>query len=268
MVDSLKFLFWNIHNNPQNVELIAKYAVSLGVDVICLCDMKDVTVSDCYGYTELKHIDINNDFAVFVGNGTTAFYTRERKRYCLFRIESGYNINVALVHLNSDLHSSGREHREADIGALKRDLLIEEEKYEGKNTLVVGDFNDNPFSETLTGWNGFNTVYFKSSVEKGYRKLHEQQQDIFYNPMLHVLRDSDDEHIAKGTCFFKNRYDWDFYDQVLMKFPLVDKFDLEKLRIVSSFNDGNLVQQHRMNPKISDHAPIYFEILKRSINHG
>ena len=229
------------------------------IDIIALCEA-DSDNCPIHGFHPVEHIEKNKDIAVYIRDEIKIYYTREQKRYCLLRIENGYDINLAIAHLNSDLHSSGAGYREADINGIKKYLQIEEEKYNNKNTLILGDFNEEPFSERMTRWLGFNSVFFKSSIGQGYLSRHEEEQDVFYNPMLHVIRDSDSEEVAKGTYYHESEKAQYFYDQVLMKKSLAMRFNFDKLRIISSFDDVPLVKNHKPIPDISDHVPIYFEI--------
>ena len=261
MSECLKFVFWNIHRTGANLDLITSYGKKNGVDIIALCEVANPHLANLHGYRIIEHIEENYDIAVLTKDHLDIFYSREKQRYCLLKIGSGFDINLAVVHLNSKLHSSGQSYRDGDIEGIISDLFIEELKYNNQNSLVVGDFNDDPYSAAMTGWHGFNAVFFKSSVGNGYRIGHDRRRkDVFYSPMIHMLRDSNDPSVAKGTYYFNK--DWLCYDQVLMKLPLVQKFILDKACFISSIDETNLVNNHKPTKTISDHIPLYFEIAR------
>lgn len=259
--EKMRFLFWNAHKNPRNIDLVTQYGAESHIDVIALCESGDVDASGWHGYEKVKHIKMQDDINVFSKN-LHVFYTRERQRYCILRIEGALRVNIAVVHLNSDLRSSGHTYREADIDTLHKDLAVEEIK-NGKNTLIIGDFNENLFSNTLFGWSGFNVKIFKSSIVESSTKIHESEKDIYYNPMINVYKDNDSECVPKGTYYYRgDNIQWLCYDQIMMKQPLIDRFNLSSLRIVDVMCGINLVRNHKPDPEISDHMPIYFEFTK------
>ena len=49
------------------------------------------------------------------------------------------------VHLNSQIYSDNAERREIDIEQIVGDLLKIETELDTKNTIIVGDFNINPY---------------------------------------------------------------------------------------------------------------------------
>ena len=261
----MKFLFWNIHNNGANIERAVEYGRRHCVDVLAFCEVPCDALSEIQteGYNAVQHIDAPNGIEVLIRSGIDGFYARERKRYCIIHIGEKAGINAVVAHLNSDLHSSGREYRGASIETIKEDLEIEESKYENKNSLVMGDLNVNLFDDQITGWLGFNASLFRCAAAKGQRKKHERSQDIFYNPMLQVYKDAESESEAKGTWHDKATNEWYCFDQVLMKSPLMNGFDVTRLKILSELDGEALVERHRPKADISDHMPIYFELISQ-----
>lgn len=259
---SLKFVFWNIHKKLSNIDLISRYGELNGIDIIALCEVPDLEGREWPGYKVVPHVENYRGLEVLVRAPMEVYYARELTRYCLLRIQSNHNINFVVAHLNSDLNSSGSEYRVADIGQIKEHLSIEEMKSGNKNSLIVGDFNENIFSDSIVGWNGFNVKFFKSTIRDGIKKRHDaQQQDIFYSPMLQVYKDSCSPVSAKGTYYYASSdLEWLCFDQVLMKKPLADMFDERKLKIIDSLCGIPLVNNNRPKKEICDHLPIYFEI--------
>lgn len=259
---TLKFIFWNIHKNLSNIELITKFGEENGIDIIALCETPYLEGKTWMGYQVVPHVSDYKGIEVLVRGSINAGYTRELTRYCLLRIQKDHDINCVVAHLNSDLYPSGERYRMADIEKMKEHLGIDEDKFKSKNSLIVGDLNENIFSDNILGWKGFNVKFFKSTIRDGTKKMHDDQnQDIFYCPMLQVYKDSRSPTSAKGTYYYAGSdLEWLCYDQVLMKKPLADIFDEKKLKILDNLSGVPLVDNNRPIRDISDHLPIYFEI--------
>ena len=258
---TIKFLFWNIHRNQKNIELVTRFGVENDIDIIALCETGSLIDDQINGYEIVKHIATQDDINVFCRK-MRVIYTRERTRYCILRAECGPPLIFAVVHLNSDMFSSGKQYRQVDIDTLCRDLSIEESK-NGKNTFVIGDFNDNLFSDVVFGFTGLNVRVFKSSVESPTVRLHESEKDVFYNPMLNVYKDYESESIANGTYYYHgDSIQWLCYDQIMMKEPLINRFVSNRLKIINKMCDVELVRNYKPDPRISDHMPIYCEFTK------
>lgn len=257
--DIIKAVFWNINKRASNIELILKHGNLQGIDVVALCEVPDITIRDLYGYREVPHIVEKHEIKVFVKPHIAAEYTREPSKFCLLRVNDKYIF--AVVHLNSKLTPDGTEYRKADIIDIKNCIRIEEEKIHNKNSLIIGDLNENIFSDILSGWTGFNIRYFKSTIKDGTYKRHEQQEDVFYSPMLQIYKDSTDPSTAKGTYYYRNSgIKWFCFDQLLMKKSLADSFDDSRFKILNELCNIPLVINNVPDKNISDHLPIYFEI--------
>ena len=258
---SIHFVFWNICNKPQNIPIILQFAKDHDVDVVMLCEVKEPETQDTLGYTLLDRIDEqSNGIAVYAKPNISLFCARERSRFNIYRIPAPINISFAVAHLNSYRTVEHKRFHASTIKTIKEDLLTEAVKYHDSNCFVVGDINENLFEDYMVNPEGFNVRFFKFQTKAKKEKRHEQDFDIFYNPMLNLYKDYDDPSVAKGTHYYRNNsIGWLCYDQVLIKPDLVDCFDLERLKIVSSFsNEHSLVKNHKPNKKYSDHLPIMF----------
>ena len=190
-------------------------------------------------------------------------YYREKRRYCLFRLEDD-DINIVIAHLNSDRISQGKESRWADISEIISNISRMEEKFQSKQTLVIGDLNIGLFDDQMLLLTGFNAKLFKYQLSKESRKIHEEERDMFYNPMLAVYKDQESEEEARGTHFYAGAHPhWHCYDHVLMKPTVIPRFNIHKLRIINRLGQTKLVEHNKTVETISDHLPVYFEIDRR-----
>lgn len=87
----------------------------------------------------------------------------------------------------------------------------------------------------------------------------------FYNPMWNLLGD-DPPGSAPGTYYYRGRHShelyWHMLDQVLVRPSLVERFDFEQLKIVTTVGGVRLTRT-RGTPnrtRFSDHLPVVFAV--------
>lgn len=146
-----------------------------------------------------------------------------------------------------------------------------EAQQKSKNTLLIGDFNMNPFEPGMIQATGFHGVMNKSVAKKKKRRIDGKDYPFFYNPMWSFFGD-DGHGIVNGTYYQSYakpiNYFWNIFDQVLIRPNLIDYFNEEDLQIITNFGDDlNLLKKSGLiNKNISDHLPISCTIKK--INDG
>ena len=197
---------------------------------------------------------------------TTQYYHKEDSRFCLLRVEP-IGINLVVVHLTSRSDPNHCEGQRADISRALGAIARMEEKYNDKRTMVIGDYNMNPYDAQMLDFTGFNARLFRHQMRCPTRALHGETHDIFYNPMMLVYHDAKSENQPRGTFFYHQvAPQWFCFDQVLMKQPLVSCFNPDSLQIVSKIGNEVLTNGNKPKKVISDHLPISFEIEGGNIN--
>ena len=72
------------------------------------------------------------------------------------------------------------------------------------------------------------------------------------------------KNVCKGTYYYATStksYYWYTYDQVILRPELINRFNIDKLNIITEINNKSLINKGIPNKKeISDHLPIKFEI--------
>lgn len=140
-------------------------------------------------------------------------------------------------------------------------IVLEERKI--RNSIVVGDFNMNPFDEGMISALGFNAVMCPNVAQKKSRKVLGEQRKFYYNPMWHIMGNK--ESVCKETYYYSTStksYYWYTYDQVLLRPELIKNFSIDKLNIINEINGMSLLTKSNIPNKkeISDHLPLKFEI--------
>lgn len=261
--EHIGFIFWNIHNNLQNISRIVELAATRNVYVIALSEVKNIPneLIRNTGYRKVDYINQKNshDIQLLINKSGIAAsnYSVENARYNLIYLRN-WDFILAIAHLNSERTPEARQYRQADILNMLEAINRLESSAKCKNTMIIGDLNFGLFDEQMLSFPGLNTRLFLSEMRMSSR-IHENEKDCYYNPMLNLYCDNSNEHIAKGTYYYENALEkWCCYDHVLMKQPLIKYF--KKIEILSCLSSEMLVNNNKPIQTISDHLPIYFEL--------
>src|SRR6185312_10521137 len=121
---------------------------------------------------------------IYVGYETETFadWVRDEARLCLRRFQAPGHPEIILgaVHLVSGLRRE-RSERKAEATPLARAIREAQREREHARTIIVGDFNLNPFDDGMLFTDGFGTMTTKSLVKK-YALSHNDRFCRFYNP--------------------------------------------------------------------------------------
>ena len=163
-----------------------------------------------------------------------------------------------VIHLPSKLKYDEKSQLSYAI-EVSRWVRYLEAKYPTFPSIVVGDFNMNPFDAGMILPIGFNAPYDYDSIckksiniETGFR------YPYFYNPMWQLLGLANKPYISEntfGTYEYKGTKNftslkWNFLDQVLIRPQLIPNF--VGLKVQKEINTDFVK---------SDHHPVYFEIV-------
>ena len=172
------------------------------------------------------------------------------------------NIILCCVHLSSQIYSDSVGRREIDIEQIIRDILKLETELSTKNTIIVGDFNINPYDKSCVSARYFHGIPFYEEATRESRTIAGKEFYMFYNPMWNFLGDFNEPY---GT-YYHNSSDtvnpyWNIYDQVIIRPALRKWFIDTSLKIITETATISLLDgKKHPNRSISDHLPITFEI--------
>lgn len=186
----LKLLFWNLHNN-SNEKWIKELLYEHKIDIAIFSEFQN---------TKFDYITSERDYIHVKGYGgcekitmlcksniLTSIY-REQDRYALYVIDGCYKKYIlAGIHLPAP-PSSDAEARKNVIRDVVLDVCELEKKQGLYNTIVIGDFNCNPFDEEVIQKDSFNAVLFKSLIEKNeFISYQRKRYRRFYNPLIDYI---------------------------------------------------------------------------------
>lgn len=132
-------------------------------------------------------------------------------------------------------------------------------------SIVLGDFNANPFESPVASARGMNAVISRSIAQRNPRRMFNQRYPYFYNPMWNLYGD-EPRGSAPATYYYQgsdpHELYWHMLDQVLIRPSLLDRFDYSALDIVTKIQNTDLTNA-RGTPdraRLSDHLPVVFGV--------
>lgn len=280
----MKIGFWNIagQNNPLIKDLIFNWSLSCDLDAIVLleCEISatDILLSinrsqrSRYFWSPTPYP--NAYFSVFtkLKSNFSLPIKEERRIQARNMIDPLYgNFSLVLVHYQSKLHWDDND-QNAHAPELK--FFIDEMENQAKHdrTVVIGDFNMNPFQMGMVQTTGLHTTMDRRIAELGSRVVSGKTYKFFYNPMWSFYGEKGKGKV-NGTHFYHSSkpisYFWNIFDQVILRPSLLDAFDEDSLEILTEINGQNLLTiQGRVDNTISDHLPVVFDLNLKNINHA
>ncbi len=263
-----KFLFWNLNRKPL-AALIADLAEEHQIDLIILaeCEIAPATMLRTLNRTSTRfhlieglcpHITL---YSQFPDQFVQSAYESERVSIRKLELPDRDRILLVAVHLPSKLHLTA-ESQALECVELARQIDLEEQKAGHRRTILVGDFNLNPFEAGMAG--GLHSVMSRQVASRGTRTIQGREYQFFYNPMWGHFGDAG-SHTAASYFYDAgervNHY-WNMFDQVLLRPELAERFDSGQLGILKAIGPLSLVRPDgRPNQQVaSDHLPLLFEV--------
>lgn len=255
----MNLLFWNLHNNRIDT-LVAELIIEKHIDIAVFAEYSGLNfqcvlelIGVDYKMAERKYEDdrvvllCRKDYFVKI--------RRPQERYLLYSIKTDeYNLLLAGIHLQSNLYSVADDRLNA-IFDMVDDITQEEQILNHTNTIVIGDFNANPFDKELTLKTGLNAVMFKELIRENEEVEYQSvMRKRFYNPMLRAFSESTKDY---GSYYYSSRIDslyWHLFDQVIVRKSLMD--DLKSVQYCKRINQLSLINSIMPNKEISDHLPL------------
>lgn len=265
------FLFWNINQKP--LENIIKALVDEHqVDVLILaeCNISPAVMLQAlnpeppvqFHFTD----SLCNKIVIYTRCAQNAFkLVEETSRLTIrqLRITSKLDILLAATHLPSKQDWSD-ESQILLCAELIRLIEESEERVGHKRTVLVGDFNMNPFEAGVVAASGLHAVMTKDIAEKKNRTVQGKQYNYFYNPMWGHFGDATEG--PAGTYYYRRAelrvLFWNMYDQVLIRPDLLSHFQSEKLKILSGYRSQSFLSTKGIPDRAvaSDHLPLLFKL--------
>ncbi|WP_146141396.1 endonuclease/exonuclease/phosphatase family protein [Spirosoma oryzae] len=268
----LNVLFWNVQKKDLTTQIV-NIAHSRSVDILILAENPVSTVrlvqalnttgpyyfsnhplSQCFKLTIITRFDHHFIPPVDESDRVTIRHVR---------LSTSVDFLLTGVHLvDKRSHSADSQNEAATLVA---DQLRKAEERLGVNRhVVIGDFNMNPFETGMIKANGFHATMSSEVARKGARTVQKQNFPYFYNPTWTLFGDLN--KLAAGTYYYAHAehvcYEWNVFDQVLIRPALLDNFVKDSLQILETDGSVSLLTRRNMpdKAKYSDHLPLFFTL--------
>jgi len=266
MITKTKCIFWNIHKQT-NEHILSSFINEQKPDFLFVTEtdksfIEKITVSTKYSYIESK---INKEKPkIFLlskfGIDGIALIQEYKKRMFVYEIQiNKFKIILIALHLGSKINMDEQTQMCEALDYINQINNIEKSN-NLFNTIVIGDFNMNPFDLGMIAGNGFNSVISKEIALKEKRKYQHNDYLYFYNPSWKLFGSPDN---LFGTYYLNNPphsgFYWNIYDQVLVRPNILKHFEVD-YDIIKNDKYFNVRGQ-----TYSDHSPIYLELKRRNI---
>lgn len=265
------FLFWNIHKKDLT-HSIARIVNTHDVNVLILAESRhDDQILDTLNSKKRRfHLapKLGCDKISIFANAKPKLLpiVIEDPRSCIrhLKFPGCISILLAMAHL-SDQRNNDVKDIERECRALSTMIRQAEIKVKHDRTVLVGDFNLNPFSDGIMEPDGLNGVMTRDDAQKGATTVNGRMYPFFYNPMWNFFGDHSPG--SPGTYFFNSsrsrNYRWHILDQVLLSPSLLPQFDNDNLEILTSDGQDLLIDTISRRPLVdtySDHLPLLFKL--------
>ncbi len=271
----MKIGFWNVAKEDLS-DLIVSLVLENQLDIICLAEITEATVLSFLQKINLqgspnKYIQVSccKDKLTLITSYPALMFEDKSDLYSSVRYVA-HNIKTPKVKLNLisvHLHAKSRWSADDLSGActaLSINIQKIEEETNCTNTILIGDFNMNPFENGMVSANGLNTVSdLNDAFKKRGRIVDNVFYKYFYNPMWNFFGDFKE---PLGTYYYRSpghiSHEWHIYDQVIFRPIMKPYLDKKYIQIVTKIGLYSLTKQsNRPDAKnYSDHLPIIFTL--------
>lgn len=273
----MKFLFWNI-NKKDLSDTIIEICQENDIDILGICEGEELDKNNIIKKLNFKEVFLlsnlkDRGIKLFCKKNINMKVNTENnsyhKEYSLL-IEN-INYKILLLHLPSKLRLDNIS--QSQFATRFREIL-KGINYQGKKTIIFGDFNMNPFEEGMISSEAFHALNSKLITSKIQREVYGEKRYYFYNPTWFLYAKSHNEIIGSyyyNSSDFINLF-WNMFDQVIISPDLINNFNFDTFKIIEKTILRNLCKNGKPNEVIySDHLPIFFEFnlnIRKEKNNG
>jgi len=267
----VNYIFWNT-NRKAHIEYISEIVSEYDIDFIILAEFPENQITYL-----IRALNLNNQFYLIpnISNKKIHIITKmipskidyleedNNVRFLsFFDLDIKERLNLGLIHLPSKLHASEND---ILIPIQRTNSMIDDIEKNNELTILIGDFNMNPFEQGMLSANGFHAFPRKIESKKNKRVVQTIEKKIFYNPMWKYLIREDNPigsyYYTSGGAYTLH---WHVFDQVLLR-PQLIPF-LNRAELIGSFKDVNLIRNNKPNKEVSDHLPLFMKLNNKENN--
>jgi len=183
----------------------------------------------------------------------------------------GPDFTIVAVHLRSKLFQS-QEDQAFHAASVNADIEEIEAQVGHRRTLLIGDFNMDPFEQGLVSSDCFHAVMSRRTAQRQSRTIDGRERFFFYNPVWNLLGD----HPSPPGSYYhagsaRTEYFWHFFDQALLRPDLLDYFRDTGIEVLTRIGERSLLTRNGFPDSNtgSDHLPLLLELsIQRGSQNG
>jgi len=273
----MNILFWNTGltgkrtANATSIEMCLREIIEEnGVDLLVLAEYSGEIDMLCNQLTvQFSPLFNTNKYIKAMINPKYKTETlMDQSRYFAIKITTVlYTLIVGMIHGVSKWRSS-EEKQEMGMGDFIADISRCESDHNCTNTIVIGDFNVNPFEEACISARNLHAIPFREEVQKkrrghpvGSRGIDKRSVPMFYNPTWKLMGRKAPPYT---TYHYDSRgepinYYWNAFDQAIVRPQLIKAFDENRLSIITATRNHALIKENGTpdEKNYSDHLPLF-----------
>ncbi|HEX4614266.1 MAG TPA: endonuclease/exonuclease/phosphatase family protein [Urbifossiella sp.] len=270
----LRVVFWNVDGRRRDRHLVG-LAVDNAADVIILIE-PPASAGRLGALTALGYNRVPGSTRFLILSLQSVTWTRVSYPDPLAGVEfwrlsptSGDSWLFAVVHAPDRRNAPQDETRALFFSQISTHLGQLERGNSPRRTVVLGDFNANPFEPSVMGASGFHALGVRRVRQRTARAvLRLGRRDFFYNPMWR-LYGSDPSTDAAAATYYHDKGNaatepfWHMLDQVLVRPEVADRMPADRLRVLTTAGSESLVRPDGVPDRetASDHLPVTFQLL-------
>ena len=275
------FLLWNVHGHRLDghiVRLVQRHQV----DVLLLLEHQspdDTLFSQLNTVDTFYRVPSHDRFSVYV-NFDVACMERilppvenDRVDYWNITLSRRNQVLFVLVHGLDIVNNPDPEKRSLFFERLAKTMPHIELKVGHKKSVVVGDFNANPFDSIVGGIRGLHAIRVRDVGGKVTRSVLNEDYEFFCNPMWSCYNGW--EQGPPATHYFNgsgpHEVFWHMLDQVVLRPQALHMFSERNLRVLTEAGNTSLLTKNGL-PDVrhtSDHLPVLFKLnLNAKVKNG
>lgn len=264
------FLFWNIQRKPLQ-QALAELAQEHDPDFLVLaeCEIPYPTLigainasAPSFPYCSIGTSQSNLTMLTRFPDHARVIYDERRMTVCRIALPLHLDFLLAATHFPSrmDWQPDSLAAFSQRTAAMIRYL---ESKQSLDRTILMGDFNMDPYEPGVLSADGFHAVMTKALARKGSRVVQDSDLPFFYNPMWSHYGDAVP---PPGTHYHARSESvvqfWHMYDQVLVRPSLIDRFAPEDVQILHTCAGQSILTKDGIpdQDRWSDHLPLLVAI--------
>ena len=267
--EEMKLLYWNLHKKAIE-ENIKELIEEQNIDIAIFSEYNGITLD------KLINDKLNNEYKYYkdqtcdkiiliAKNNIEIQMKRGQHRYVIYSVKCEQTSYLMVgIHLPANPYSDEND-RKIIIRDIVTDLKIEETNDKHTNSIIIGDFNCDPFANELVQKDSFNAVLFKKILEKKEHVKHQNHYyRLMYNPALNFISEKNEQY---GSYYYSsgiNALYWHCYDQIIMSKSLTESF--KYMEYLHTIGNKSLLKEVKPNADISDHLPLIAEFERRNNN--